>query len=161
VLAIDEAQSMPGSTLDALRGLARVHPGGRPVLQVVLFGQPELDLLLQTRRLRAVAGRIGISAWLEPLGFDDFQHYLQHRLTVAGWSGGQLWTSPARWWLWWASGGVPRIANAIAHRSLLLALGSGQHQVGWRLVQAAARECLRAGWRRRRAAQVSRAETLA
>jgi MSHA biogenesis protein MshM len=140
VLALDEAQACPEATLETLRLLSNLETGKHRLLQVVLFGQPELDELLAARALRSLASRIVHSARLEPLQFADFQHYLRHRVAVAGWRGGDLWTAPARWLLWRASGGVPRAANLLAHKSLLLAYGAGTRRVGWRQVLGAVRD---------------------
>lgn len=129
VLCIDEAQAMPADTLEALRLLSNLETEKRKLLQIVLFGQPELDLLLAQPGHRSLASRIGFSACLEPLTAAEVDLYLRHRLTVAGWRGPAVFTRAARWALWWASGGRPRNANILAHKCLLLAFGGGGHQV--------------------------------
>lgn len=155
VLAIDEAQAMPAATLEALRLLSNLETAKRRLLQVVLFGQPELDVVLGQRELRSLASRIAFGARLEPLSLGHFQHYLRHRLTVAGWRGGDLWTVPARWLLWRASSGVPRSANLLAHKSLMLAYAGGRRRVNFADALAAARDDThrspRAWWRLRAA----------
>ena len=87
VLCVDEAQAMPIETLEALRLLSNLETGKRKLLQIVLFGQPELDAVLALPECRSLASRIAFSAHLGPLGGDEFRHYLQHRLVVAGWRG--------------------------------------------------------------------------
>ena len=129
VLCIDEAQALPVETLETLRLLSNLESGKRKLLQIVFFGQPELDGLLRTPQCRALASRIAFSAHLAPLERGDFRHYLRHRLAVAGWRGGEVFKPAARLLLWWASGGVPRRANILAHKSLILAAAAGQLQV--------------------------------
>ena len=150
VLCIDEAQALPLETLETLRLLSNLESGKRKLLQIVLFGQPELDVLLRTPQCRALASRIAFSAHLSPLDRKDFRHYLRHRMNVAGWRGPEVFTPAARWLLWWASGGVPRRANILAHKGLILAAGDGALQVGVRQAWAAWRDTAWHGptWRR-------------
>ena len=140
VLCIDEAQAMPSDTLEALRLLSNLETEKRKLLQIVLFGQPELDLLLAQACHRSLASRIGFSARLQPLSGPEVSCYLRHRLAVAGWRGPDVFTPAARWALWWASGGRPRNANILAHKGLLLAFGGGGHQVGLRHIWLAWRD---------------------
>jgi MSHA biogenesis protein MshM len=140
VLCIDEAQALPRDTLEALRLLSNLETGKRKLLQIVLFGQPELDHLLAEPACRSLASRIGFSAALAPLARSDFARYLQHRMTVAGWRGPAVFGAAATWLLHRASRGVPRRANVLAHKALMLAYGDGVHRVGWRHALAAARD---------------------
>ena len=140
VLCIDEAQAMPVETLEALRLLSNIETGKRKLLQIVLFGQPELDAVLALPECRSLASRIAFSAHLAPLDADEFKHYLQHRVVVAGWRGPVVFSPMARWIMRRASGGVPRRANILAHKGLMLAFGDGVHQVGWRHAWTAARD---------------------
>ena len=129
VLCIDEAQALPLNTLEALRLLSNIETGKRKLLQVVLFGQPELDGVLTNTACRSLVSRMAFTAHLSPLGRADFRRYLRHRLAVAGWRGREVFAPAARALLWWASGGVPRTANILAHKCLMLAYGEGHHDV--------------------------------
>jgi MSHA biogenesis protein MshM len=140
VLCIDEAQAMPADTLEALRLLSNLETEKRKLLQIVLFAQPELDLLLAQPCHRSLASRIGFSARLQPLAAAELGLYLKHRLAVAGWRGPDVFTPAAQWALWWASGGRPRHVNVLAHKCLLLAYGGGGHQVHLRHVWLAWRD---------------------
>jgi MSHA biogenesis protein MshM len=140
VLCIDEAQALPVDSLEALRLLSNLETGKRKLIQIVLFGQPELDDTLRTHRIRSLASRIAFSACLSGLTRDDLADYLHHRLTVAGWRGPHVFGTAATWLLHHASGGVPRVANILAHKSLLMAYGHGVHRVGLRQAWAAVRD---------------------
>lgn len=140
VLCIDEAQALPPETLEALRLLSNLETCKRKLLQIVLFGQPELDSLLAGPDFRSLVSRLAFTARLSPLGREDFTYYLRHRLNVAGWRGHQVFSPAARTLLWWASGGVPRKANILAHKCLMLAYGEGRHDVGWHHAWAARRD---------------------
>ena len=140
VLCIDEAQAMPVETLEAVRLLSNIETGKAKLLQIVLFGQPELDAVLARPECRSLASRIAFSARLAPLGAVECRHYLQHRLRVAGWRGPDVFSAPARWLMRRASGGVPRRLNVLAHKGLMLAFGDGVHRVGLRHALAAVRD---------------------
>lgn len=146
VLCVDEAQALGLECMEVLRLLSNLETGKRKLLQCVLFGQPELDELLATRALRSLASRIAFSAELQGLPRDDFDHYLTHRLQVAGWRGAPVFGNAARWLLWRASRGVPRRANILAHKSLMLAYGRGVHAVGWRDAWGAISDGARSAW---------------
>jgi len=132
VLCIDEAQALPLESLEALRLLSNLETGKRKLIQIVLFGQDELDGMLAGARIRSLASRIAFSARLRGMDLGDLRRYLQHRMAVAGWRGPAVFSGAACGLLWLASRGVPRLANILAHKSLLLAYGRGLHRVGWR-----------------------------
>ncbi|HPG24811.1 MAG TPA: AAA family ATPase, partial [Myxococcota bacterium] len=68
VILVDEAQTMPAATLEELRLLSNLETSDGKLVQVVLFGQPELDEKLEHYSLRQLQQRISFSARLEPLG---------------------------------------------------------------------------------------------
>ncbi|MBN2644964.1 MAG: AAA family ATPase [Desulfuromonadaceae bacterium] len=137
VVCVDEAQSMPTETLEALRLLSNVETEKRKLLQIVLFGQPELDERLSGRALRQLRQRIGFSYRLQPLDYATTRGYLQHRLYLAGYRGAPLFSTRAERQLFKASKGIPRLINILAHKALLAAYGRGLNRIGVRQVQAA------------------------
>ncbi len=154
VLCIDEAQAMSVESLEALRLLSNLETGKRKLIQTVLFGQPELDEHLAHPSNRSLVSRIAFSARLHGLHFDDFSQYLRHRLVVAGWRGPDVFSLAARLLLWHASRGIPRLANILAHKGLMLAFGRGRHRVGLALAWAAVHDEISVasswgGWLRR------------
>lgn len=140
VLCVDEAQATPLETLETLRLLSNLETGKRKLLQIVLFGQPELDALLALPPCRSLASRIAFAARLQPLPRRRFGQYLQLRMVVAGWRGASVFSDAAVWLLCRASGGVPRLANIVAHKALMLAFADGARHVGVRHAWAAARD---------------------
>ena len=129
VLCLDEAQAMPVETLEALRLLTNLETEKRKLLQVVLFGQPELDQKLEGESVRQLKQRITFQYKLTSLSRDEVDHYLAHRLRVAGYRGNRLFTRPAVRVVHRLSNGVPRLINIVAHKALLLAYGEGVQQV--------------------------------
>lgn len=138
VITLDEAQAMPIETLEALRLLSNLETEKRKLLQVVLFGQPELDEKLNLPKLRQLKQRIAFHYTLAPLTRTELDYYVAHRLTVAGHSGGTLFSPGALNALYQSSGGTPRIINILCHKSLLLVFGQGKQQVDEKHVRIAA-----------------------
>ncbi len=140
VLVIDEAQAMPEETMEALRLLTNLETESRKLIQVVLFGQPELDELLNRQSLRQLKQRITFHCQLRPLGRDAVDDYLQHRLHQAGYNGGRLFQPGAVRLIAGASAGTPRLINILAHKALIVAYGQGEPQVRSRHVKRAIRD---------------------
>jgi MSHA biogenesis protein MshM len=138
LLCLDEAQAIPVESLEALRLLTNLETQKRKLLQIVLFGQPELNRKLELESIRQLAQRITFHYHLGPLGRDDLEFYLAHRLRVAGFTGARMFSSAAVAKLYRASGGIPRLVNIIAHKSLMLGYGQGRQLVERRHVVAAA-----------------------
>ncbi len=149
VLCIDEAQAIPIETLEALRLLTNLETEKRKLLQIVLFGQPELDVRLADPTIRQLRQRISFHYEMRSLAREDIAYYLAHRLHVAGYAGGPLFRKPALTALHAASGGVPRLVNMLGHKCLMAVYGEGGHQVKLRHVLAAAEDTVaarRPGW---------------
>jgi len=129
VLCLDEVQAMPLETLEALRLLTNLETEKRKLLQVVLFGQPELDARLAQDSVRQLTQRISFQYRLGALRGDELDYYLEHRLRVAGHRGNRLFGPAAVKLLGRVSQGVPRVVNILAHKSMLLAYGEGVQEV--------------------------------
>lgn len=140
VLFLDEAQAMPLETLEALRLLTNLETEKRKLLQIVMFGQPELDRKLEQDAIRQLNQRVTFHYHLGPLSKDDLEYYVSHRLNVAGYTGGRLFDRRAIRALYAATKGIPRLVNILAHKALMLAYGEGKQQIVARHVQAAARD---------------------
>lgn len=136
VLVLDEAQAMPDEVLEAVRLLTNLETEHDKLLQVVLFGQPELDQRLARPELRQLRSRITFSHTLQPLDRAQFGAYVAHRLEVAGGSR-DLFSPEAIGLIHRASRGVPRIGNILCHKSLLAAYGPGATAVGTKQALAA------------------------
>ena len=140
VLLIDEAQAMPRETLEAVRLLSNLETEKRKLLQIVLFGQPELDARLKAREVRQLLQRIAFHSELGTLRASEVDLYLAHRLRVAGHRGDAIFPRRAASAIHAASRGTPRLINVLAHTSLLLAFGEGKARVATPHVRAAARD---------------------
>lgn len=153
LVCLDEAQAMPLESLEVLRLLTNLETEKRKLMQVVLFGQPELDERLKQNSVRQLRQRISFHYELKGLRHDELDRYLRHRLGVAGYTGETLFDKSAVSMLHRVSRGTPRLVNIIANKALLLAYGEGRQQVQARHVRCAAadtpearRDWLAWGW---------------
>ena len=119
LVCLDEAQAIPIETLETLRLLTNLETEKSKLIQVVLFGQPELDTVLEEPSIRQLRQRIAFAYEILPLTRIALDHYIAHRLAVAGFSGNTLFAPKAFDTLFRGSGGVPRLVNIIAHKALM------------------------------------------
>ena len=129
LVCLDEAQAMPLESLEVLRLLTNLETEKRKLLQVVLFGQPELEERLRHNSIRQLRQRISFQYDLQGLRRDELERYLRHRLTVAGYAGETLFSKGAVGKLHRITGGTPRLVNIVANKALMLAYGEGRQQV--------------------------------
>ncbi len=139
VALIDEAQAMPLESLEALRLVTNLETEKRKLLQIVLFGQPELDVHLSDPAVRQIKSRIVFHDHIAPLSPMETPAYLAHRVRRAG-AADTLFTPEGARRLHALSGGMPRLLNILAHKALMLAYGEGQPRVAGRHARIAARD---------------------
>jgi general secretion pathway protein A len=120
VLIVDEAQNLPTSALEELRMLSNFQSSGRALLQILLLGQPEFQERLSSSAFEQLRQRVIATHHLEAMGADEIRPYLEHRMSVAGWTGHPQIDEAAAHALYTASGGIPRRINQLMTRTLLL-----------------------------------------
>jgi len=148
-VCLDEAQGLSHANLEALRLLSNLETEKSKLMQVVLFGQPELDVRLLRNDLRQMRQRIAFAYRLHGVSRCELGLYLEHRMRVAGHLGTAVFTPSAVAQLFRESEGTPRVVNVLAHKSLLAVFGEGGTAVERRHVRAAARDGVEpAPWRR-------------
>ncbi|OGT36373.1 MAG: AAA family ATPase [Gammaproteobacteria bacterium RBG_16_51_14] len=125
VICLDEVQAMPVQTLEALRLLTNLETEKRKLIQVVLFGQPELDALLNQPSIRQLKQRITFIYRLLPLNRVAMHSYIRHRLEIAGCAGRTVFNKGAIDSIHRHSKGIPRLVNIICHKALISAYGEG------------------------------------
>jgi MSHA biogenesis protein MshM len=129
VALIDEAHAMPLATLEEIRLLSNLETGTDKLLQIVLFGQPELDTHLALPHMRQLKERITHSFNLAPLPPREIREYLAFRLRAAGYHGPDLFGDEALRIIADASEGLTRRINIFADKTLLAAFAAGTHTV--------------------------------
>lgn len=121
VVFIEEAQGMPIATLEEIRLLSNLETRHHKLLQIILFGQPELDTNLRKRHIRQLRDRITHSFYLAPLNTAEVSEYIQCRLQGAGFSGVELFDRRAIKMITSASCGLIRRINILADKAMLAA----------------------------------------
>ena len=137
VALIDEAHAMPVETLDQIRLLSNLETSHEKLIQIVLFGQPELDQHLSMPNIRQLKERITHGFNLLPLPARDIQDYLNFRLRAAGYHGPDLFSKDALKLITEASEGLTRRINIYADKTLLAAYAAGTHTITTDHVRAA------------------------
>lgn len=138
LVCLDEAQAMPMESMEVLRLLTNLETEKRKLLQVVLFGQPELNERLRHNSVRQLRQRISFQYELKGLRRDELERYLRHRMAVAGYSGDTLFSKAAVGKLHRITGGTPRLVNIMAHKALMLAFAEGRQQITSKHISLAA-----------------------
>ena len=129
VMFIEEAQGMQIDTLEEIRMLSNLETTQEKLLQIVLFGQPELDQKLAAHEIRQLNERITYSFDLAPLNHEEIRDYLYTRLRASGYRGNTLFTKAAIKLLSKHSLGLLRRINVLADKALLAAFSQGAHKV--------------------------------
>ena len=139
VLILDEAQSLPPVVLDQIRILAGFELGNRRPLQVVLVGQPALAETVRAESLRALNERITRRTELTPLTAAEVDHYIGHRLAVAGARQAVTFEPEAVRLIADLSRGLPRRVNLICDRALEEGQGARSPVIDASMIRRAAR----------------------
>ena len=151
VVLIDEAHVMPEETLEQVRLLSNLESNRHKLMQLVLFGQPELDATLAKPSLRQLRDRITHAFRMRPLSAPEVAKYVSFRMRAAGYRGPDVFAPGALARVARASGGLTRRINILADKSLLAAFTQNVHAVTERHVRAAIADSefarLRRPWR--------------
>ncbi|MGE5641269.1 MAG: ExeA family protein [Clostridia bacterium] len=137
VVLIDEAHVMPDETLEQVRLLSNLETNRHKLLQIVLFGQPELDATLAKPSLRQLRDRITNSFRMRPLSEAEVGKYVSFRMRAAGYRGPDVFSPRALALITRASGGLTRRINILADKALLASFSENSHAVTDRQVRAA------------------------
>ncbi len=137
ILIIDEAQALPEDTIEELRLLTNLETESYKLLQIILFGQPELDEILNQHHFRQLRQRIAFSHRIESLNKKSVAYYIQHRMFVAGYSGEEVFERSAINLLFKASKGTPRLINILCSKAMLIAFSQGRKKVNKSMVSTA------------------------
>ena len=137
ILVIDEAQALPEDSLEELRLLTNLETETHKLMQIVLFGQPELDQILAQHHFRQLRQRITFSHLLDRLNKSGIRQYIHHRMMVAGYNGEPVFDNSSINLLHKATQGTPRLINIVCAKALLIAFSKGQQKVKKAMVRAA------------------------
>ncbi len=140
VVLVDEAHAMPLETLEELRLLYNLQVGKHKLIQIVLFGQPEMDEKLDQSNMRQLKDRIVHHFSILPISRKVVDDYLMFRMRAAGYKGPDIFSPAAVLHIGKASQGLMRRVNILADKALLAAFVENVHRIEARHVQAAIRD---------------------
>ncbi len=140
VVLVDEAHAMPSDTLEELRLLYNLQVDKQKLIQIVLFGQPELDKKLEQSNMRQLKDRIIHHFHMQPISKKVIESYLMFRMRAAGYHGPDIFSPGAVNLISKASNGLMRRVNILADKSLLAAFVENTHRIEAKHVQAAIRD---------------------
>jgi general secretion pathway protein A len=140
VLIIDEAQNLSFEVFEQVRLLSNLETDKQKLLQIVLMGQPELKQKLAAGNLRQLRQRILVHYELRALSREETDHYIRHRMALAGGNHRQHFTHWALRHVHWKSRGIPRIINNLCDKALLAAFIRDSHEVTYWDTRRASRD---------------------
>ena len=140
VLIVDEAQNLSLEVLEEIRLLTNLETSTEKLLQIVLSGQPELDLLLKKPALRQLRQRITLRCRTGPLTPEDTRGYILERLRIAGARGDLIFSQEAIEGVVRYSAGIPRVINLLCEHALITSFAEDQRPVLAGTIQAVAHE---------------------
>ncbi len=140
ILVIDEAQNMKASTLEEIRLLSNIETDTEKLFQIILVGQPELKVKIDSPGLKQLKQRIAVRFHISALQKDEVEKYIYHRLSVAGSCGDILFAHEAMDFIFKFTGGIPRIINMLCDKSLLAAYVMATKEITLPIVEKSAHE---------------------
>ena len=139
-IIIDEAQNLTEDALEGLRLLSNMETDREKLLQIILVGQPELDVKLSSYSLRQLKQRVSLWCHLTCLSQSEVEAYIRHRLQVAQYQGPDIFPGPTARSIWEYTAGIPRLINAVCDNALLTAFAMSEKVVSVDMIQEVVRD---------------------
>lgn len=142
ILIVDEAQGLGPDGLEAIRLLSNLETEDQKLLQIILFGQFELNHLLSSYGLRQLNQRISFAFDTSPFDRTHAIKYILHRLinSIDHDVAYNVIAPKALLSLATHSRGVPRLINILADKAFLEAYAEGKNVVQEKHVLKAVRD---------------------
>jgi general secretion pathway protein A len=128
-LVIDEAQNLSKEVMEEIRMLSNTETATAKLLQVLLVGQPELEVKLNSDALRQLKQRIGIRRRIKPLNREECAEYMEHRLRLVGSTCGEVFTRDAVSLIYEYTKGIPRSINILCDNAFLIGFSTEQKRI--------------------------------
>ena len=121
MVVVDEAQNLEPPVLETLRLLSNFETPQAKLMHLILAGQPGLADKLGSPGLAQLRQRVSMVHGLEPMSSGEIKNYVEHRLRIAGYKGGPLFTDDAYEAMARFAEGIPRSVNNFCFHALSLA----------------------------------------
>jgi len=138
-LIIDEAQNLSAEVLESIRLLSNFETSKDKLLQILLVGQPELAVRLNSPELRQLKQRVMLRHHLRALSLQECCEYVSNRLKVAG-ADRTIFTPNALESVYSYSGGIPRIVNVLCDNALLTGYALGRKEIDTGIIREVAED---------------------
>jgi general secretion pathway protein A len=140
VLIVDEAQNLSAQMLEEIRLLTNLETSTEKLLQIVLAGQPELEIKMNRPELRQLRQRITVRAKTRPLAVEETRGYIAERLRIAGSQGEEIFTPEAIDAVHQYAQGIPRMINLIGEHAMINAFAEQRKPISAEIVREVARD---------------------
>ncbi len=140
VLVIDEAQNLSAEILEEVRLLTNLETANEKLLQIILVGQPELSLKLNSSELRQLKQRISLRCTLDPLTLSETREYVRTRLEIAGLPDQRIFSDACIAEIYRRSGGIPRLVNIVCDNALLTGYACDTGNIGVEIIREVAQD---------------------
>ena len=137
---IDEAQNLSKEVMEELRMLSNLEAPHSKLLQIVLVGQPELEVKLNSENLRQFKQRIGIRRQIMPLSRAECKDYIDHRLKLVGSSSSKIFTTEAITLICDYAKGIPRTINILCDNALLIGYSLSRKKIDANIIYEVIRD---------------------
>jgi len=134
-IIIDEAQNLPNETMEEFRMLSNMETCKAKLLQMLLVGQPELEIKLESENLRQLKQRIGIRRQIIPLNKKECEEYIEHRLSLVSSSNSKIFTSDAISLIYRFARGVPRTINILCDNAFLIGYSLSRKKINAKIIK--------------------------
>lgn len=135
IIIIDEAQNLKPAHLEEIRMLSNLETDKSKLLQIILVGQPELNLTLSIPELEQLRQRIAINTHISPLSRIETEAYIRHRLKVAGNENSLKIEDKVFDHIYDFSNGIPRLINIVCDFALLSAFADSRKDIDQPMIQ--------------------------
>src|SRR5512137_1668561 len=139
VLIIDEAQNLPEKSLEEIRMLSNLESEKDHLIQMILVGQPQLKEKLRRKSLEQFVQRVTVYCHLNALDRAQVDHYIRHRLTVAGAQNLDIFDTEARDAIFKHSFGIPRLIKILCDSALVYGYADDVIIIGRELIDTVAK----------------------
>tara|TARA_Y100000591_G_scaffold323787_1_gene342157 strand:+ start:1207 stop:4278 length:3072 start_codon:yes stop_codon:yes gene_type:complete len=133
VLIIDEGQNLPGEMLDVFRTLLNFETDDFKLLQLIIFGQPEMGNMIH--KYPNFEDRISFDFEIGPTSIDDMRGMIDHRIVVCGGNEGDWFTDDALKKIHKNTQGYPRKVTQLCHQALLTMMSEGKTEITESIVE--------------------------
>ncbi len=134
MIIIDEAQNLSSDLLEEIRLLSNLETDKSKLLQIILVGQPELNIKLGSPKLEQLRQRITVFTHISPLTRDEIESYIKFRLKVAGNEEALAFEEGVPDAIYEFSKGIPRLINVLCDFTLLTAFTDGGKTIDMALI---------------------------